>query len=279
MGRTCCVLGMVLWNTAASVSAQFAQLPELPPAPSTAAPAQPSSAEGAGAVQNPASQGSSPDVAGDDVYGPYPKSGAQPSTVRELDERNRNTEDAELAGGLWDHADGSRFEHQGFFLRLTLGPTLAYVRRPDYRWSGGGVSLGIAVGGAVIDNLVVHADFRGTLIFDPTEHAFGRRVDFGADLVFQSMGAGVTYYFMPANVYIGAGLGVGLISFENDSGASKDTSAGLTLNANVGKEWWIGSEWGVGIAAQFSYLRVKDYVDDEHMHGITGSLVLSATYN
>jgi len=263
MGRTCGVLGLVLWNTAASVSAQSAQLPELPPAPAINAPAP-------AAVQAPG-----PDVAGDDVYGPY----LNPRSRDAHDASDNRAFDEHDADQPWDHADGSRFEHEGFFLRLTLGPTLARVTRPDYRWSGAGVSLGISVGGALVENLVLHADFRGTLIFDPRERAFGRRADFNADIVFQSMSVGVTYYLMPANVYIGAGAGVGLISFENDSGASKDTSAGLTLNASIGKEWWIGSEWGLGIAAQVAYMRVKDYVDDEYLQGISGSLVLSATYN
>jgi hypothetical protein len=67
--------------------------------------------------------------------------------------------------------------------------------------------------------------------------------------------------------------------FEDDDGASKDTSAGLTLGGQVGKEWWVGSDWGLGVAAQVQYLRVKDYVDDARMNGLAVNVLFSATYN
>jgi len=163
---------------------------------------------------------------------------------------------------------------------MNLGPAYASVSRPDYRWTGFGVGLGISVGGSLVENLAVHADFRGTLISNPTQRAFGRKSEFDADIVFESMSLGVTYYIMPANIYASLAAGVGVLAFEDDSGASKDTSAGLTVSGQVGKEWWVGADWGLGIAGQLLYMRVNDYViDEERMHGLSFCLMFSATYN
>jgi hypothetical protein len=206
------------------------------------------------------------------------------------DERNRRPRYPRFGGepeppiepGTWDpwaHPVRDRFSHDGFFLRLNLGPAFATVWRPDYQWNGLGLGLNISVGGSVIQNLAIHADFRGTLIGNPTQRSRGRKTDFDADIVFESMGVGATYYLMPANVYASLGAGVGVLAFEDDSGASKDTSAGLTVSGTIGKEWWVGSDWGLGIAGQLLYIRVRDYVDEERMHGLSFSLLFSATYN
>jgi hypothetical protein len=85
---------------------------------------------------------------------------------------------------------------------------------------------------------------------------------------------------MPVNLYVSGSVGVGVLSFEDDYGDSKDTDAGLALAGSVGKEWWVGTDWGLGIAAEVQYLRVRDYVKDEaHLNGLTLNILFSATYN
>jgi hypothetical protein len=173
-----------------------------------------------------------------------------------------------------------RFEHDGFFLRLNLGPGMANVTRPDYRWSGLALGMGVSIGGSVIENLALHADFHTTLLPNPTERSFGRKHDFNADIVFESMGIGATYYIMPVNLFVSVSGGIGVLAFEDDFGDSKDTGAGLALGGMVGKEWWVGTDWGLGIAGQVQYLRVRDYVRDEaRLNGLALSILFSATYN
>jgi hypothetical protein len=188
----------------------------------------------------------------------------------------------EIEPGNWDpwaHPLPGRFEHEGFFLRLTLGPSFSTVSRPDYRWSGFGLGMGLAVGGSIIENLAIHADFQTTLMPSPEQKAFGHKSDFDADIVFESMGLGATYHIMPVNLFVSGSVGLGLLVFEDDGGQSKDTSAGLTLNGMLGKEWWVGPDWGLGIAGQVLFLRVKDYVDEAHMNALAFNLLFSATYN
>lgn len=180
----------------------------------------------------------------------------------------------------WASPVPGRFEHDGFFLRLNIGPSVANVTRPDYRWSGLGLDMGVSIGGSIIENLALHADFHTTLLPNPTERSRGRTRDFDADIVFESMGIGATYYIMPVNIYVSASGGIGVLAFEDDYGDSKDTAAGLALGAMVGKEWWVGTDWGLGVAGQLRYIRVRDYlVDQERLHGLALSILFSATYN
>lgn len=180
----------------------------------------------------------------------------------------------------WANPVPGRFEHDGFFLRLTLGPGMATVTRPDYRWSGLALGMGVSIGGSVIENLALHADFHTTLLPNPTERAFGKKHDFNADIVFESMGIGATYYIMPVNIYVSVSGGIGVLAFEDDFGDSKDTGAGLALGGSIGKEWWVGTDWGLGIAGQVQYVRVRDYVkDQERLNGLSLSILFSATYN
>ena len=172
-----------------------------------------------------------------------------------------------------------RFSHEGFFLRLNIGPSFSNVSRPDYKWTGFGLGLGLAVGGSLVENFALHADFQSTLLGNPTQRAFGVKRDFDGDIVFQSMGIGVTYYFSPVNIYVSGSIGLGVLLYEDDGGQSKNTHSGLALNGLVGKEWWVGSDWGLGIAAQVLFLRVKDYVDEAHLNGLALNLLFSATYN
>lgn len=180
----------------------------------------------------------------------------------------------------WASPVPGRFEHDGFFLRLSIGPGMANVTRPDYRWSGFALGMGVSIGGSVIENLALHADFHTTLLPNPTERSFGRKHDFNADIVFESMGIGATYYIMPVNLYVSASGGIGVLAFEDDFGDSKETGAGLALGGQIGKEWWVGTDWGLGIAGQVQYVRVRDYVKDQaRLNGLALSILFSATYN
>jgi hypothetical protein len=84
---------------------------------------------------------------------------------------------------------------------------------------------------------------------------------------------------MPFNIYASAGAGLGVLEFEDGDGASKETDVGLTLTAQLGKEWWVGSDWGIGLAGQVLYMAVGDYVDGRRMDGLSLNLLFSATYN
>jgi hypothetical protein len=178
----------------------------------------------------------------------------------------------------WDHPAPGRYSHDGFFLRLALGFGGGSVGNSHVRWSGPSLGMGMAIGGSIVENLALHADFQNTFVLSPTQDIDGKESTFEGDLQLTSMGIGATYYFMPIDLYLSANLGLGVTSFENNAGQQFDTGAGPVLNALVGKEWWVGAEWGIGVAAQLLVMSVKDDIDGRLTAGAL-NLLVSATYN
>ena len=98
------------------------------------------------------------------------------------------------------------------------------------------------------------------------------------DLSVFAFGGGLTYYIMPANVYLAGSVGFGQAVFEDYRGAVDGSDLGLGVNLMVGKEWWVGSDWGLGVAGQGIILAT----DDEFLGNITAfstNILFSATYN
>ena len=67
----------------------------------------------------------------------------------------------------------------------------------------------------------------------------------------------MTYYIMPSNVFIAGALGMGSGSLELETSGSTtdaDSDIGFGFNAQVGKQWIVGDNVGVGIAALVQFL-------------------------
>lgn len=190
--------------------------------------------------------------------------------------------------------------HDGFFLRFKLGvgaggtfydERVEEPRRSAISTRGIAGNFELAVGGAVIENLILH----GNIIV--TAMGVSRWVDDVKDHTYDEIsstiliaGGGVTYYFMPANLYLTLVLGSGGI-FESRYLDRRDRSpyeelesrAGFGTNLSLGKEWWVGrySEWGLGAAITGAFvaapLRIGELSTTYYGHNVT--LNFSATFN
>jgi len=179
--------------------------------------------------------------------------------------------------------------HDGFFLRMTAGagfggfvangstqgPGNSTIKDPNFYGAGGGGSL--AIGGAVIDNLILHLDMWG--------YGSGDTHDDDKDL-HEAVGIwspsfGVTYYFMPANVYLTGTIGPSFLGYSMNSDRFDDNEHevgyGFAVSATVGKEWWVSDNWGLGIALKGLYTFAEG--DDLTYNTGGGLLLFSATYN
>src|SRR5690606_26465899 len=96
-------------------------------------------------------------------------------------------------------------------------------------------------------------------------------------------GAGLTYYFMPVNLYISGAFGVSKLSESRGRATAVDSRAGYGTMLSVGKEWWLGrtGEWGLGAALRgtFSSARAEVVGVLERMYVTDVGLLLSLTFN
>jgi hypothetical protein len=175
-------------------------------------------------------------------------------------------------------------EHRGLMLRVTTGYGFGTLSA-----SGAGVregslvvGLGVDVGGTVAENLIVRGRLRGAV-------SYYRDNDFGSDVLFSfgTLGLGVDYYFMPINIYVGGTVSLAGITRADDDRVNR-SKAGMGLDLDVGKEWWISRRWGIGIALRATYIDVApanilaaSRIDatDARLRSFHVGLQFSATFN
>ena len=174
--------------------------------------------------------------------------------------------------------------HDGFFLRLSAGVGSANSEiedsGTDVEFSGGTGDGNIAIGAVVARNLAVHGTLFGWVASDPDIDVEGLGSgETNGDLDLSGFGAGVTYYFMPVNMYLSGSLGAGQLSFDGDNGFDGESDTGIIGDITLGKEWWVGGSWGLGVAGAFGFHSIPDEGIDENWSGTSWAIRFSATLN
>lgn len=101
----------------------------------------------------------------------------------------------------------------------------------------------------------------------------------GVDLSHTLLGAGVTYYFMPINVFVGGSIGPSIMSIEASGfeGSRSDSDVGFGMRFEAGKEWWVSENWGLGLSGELQYSYVK--FNEVPVNSVYFGIMFSATYN
>jgi hypothetical protein len=153
-----------------------------------------------------------------------------------------------------------RHAHDGLFLNASVGPAWLWARSrlaaalpeaPETKWSGRGTSLGLSIGYAVTDRLVVFGAFAETQLRDPAGESGLAAVEWSG------FGPGLRYYLMPANVFLSGSFLFSKLAryaaFTSEGGSSEWISGwGGTGQVSIGKEWWVLNDVGIGVGAEFS---------------------------
>jgi len=151
--------------------------------------------------------------------------------------------------------------------------------------SGGGVSVGVAVGGAVIENLIIYGEFYFLSVDDPTRSANGGSSSTlsGVSMNGGGIGPGLAYYFQPINLYLSATVGFSKVDVQDkDSNIQfASTKWGFGFSTLLGKEFWVSDNWGLGAALQFHWASMEDNAPTPvgRVHANAISLLFSSTYN
>ena len=150
---------------------------------------------------------------------------------------------------------GDRAHDNGFFLRLSGGIGGASTELEDSgnnnKIEGGTGDFNFAIGGVVARNFALHGTFWGWITQDPDVTLGGFSGTLNGDVSYSAFGAGVTYYFMPVNMYLSGSAGVGSLSLDANGfggGISGESDLGPAFELTLGKEWWVGTSWGLGLA-------------------------------
>jgi hypothetical protein len=177
--------------------------------------------------------------------------------------------------------------HDGLFVRVSAGAGAAHSGLDDpaaeFDLSGAVTDLNLAIGRIVAPNLAVHGTLWGWSMADPdadvTLTGFGSTSgSLSGTVVMSGIGGGVTWYLMPANLYLSGSLSLGRLNLDA-SQLQGDTDRGVALDLSAGKEWWVGGAWGLGLAGGFTFHSFPDPAYERNWTGTSYSVRVSATYN
>jgi hypothetical protein len=182
-------------------------------------------------------------------------------------------------------------QHDGFMLRISIGAsggesTLtamkgAGVEPAEVVYSGFGSAFALDIGGRISNNLVLHGRFGYSAIEAPDTTQDGE--DLGSIEVWHVgaifLGPAVGYYFMPINVYVTGAIGfAGIVVSEDGNDTPLTVSSGFGLNVDVGKEWWVSDNWGLGAVARLAYSTGGDKDNEYDVSSYALALLFSATF-
>ncbi len=186
-------------------------------------------------------------------------------------------------------------EHDGFFFRLLVGGGGSWIwSKKDaggFHASGWTTVDDLGLGYSVVKNLSLSLEVFGGLQWNSNHRVTNKQdssVVFPVKNVFMmGFGPGITYYFMPLNLYIAMALGgsymkINYLDVSSDTNVSTmykdfDPAVGFGMHEAIGKEWWVGGDWGVGVGGEFYYLLLPDV--HSWWHDIGFGISFSVTYN
>jgi len=177
---------------------------------------------------------------------------------------------------------GPRDHNGGFFLRLSTGLGGAQAEYSDpsaIKLYGLSSDMNMAIGMVVFPNMALHATLYGWMLSEPAAEIGESSGDFLGDVTLGSFGIGMTYYIMPANLYISSSVGFSVMSVEVLGIFNGETDTGPAIDVTLGKEWWVGGSWGLGVSGGFGYFSVPDKEVDENWSGTSLAVRFSATLN
>jgi hypothetical protein len=182
-------------------------------------------------------------------------------------------------------------KHDGFYLSMCYGAVFGNIldeyNSTSMDMSGMGSLLDLKIGGAIRENLILHATIISQVIAGPTITIPGEGTakapsNFVASEVM--FGVGLTYYVMPSNMFFSGTLGYGnfgIMDSEN-SGNDVTTEKGLSIQLKIGKEWWISKNWGLGVAFTYGKTMVTNTPNMgpvEQLESNRFGLLFNTTYN
>lgn len=179
--------------------------------------------------------------------------------------------------------------HDGFFLRMLGGyGAVQFSETPvlsngtgTIKMSGPAGFFGFHLGYAITENLILLLALNGFAATELRPELNGQAATSTVAFGISNYGAGLSYYIMPINFYLSADVGTAKDQI-TVSGTKYDSEAGLGVNVQIGKEWWVSDNWGLGAAIFVHYSSMKDKSTSSIKPDITNTvfgLAFSATYN
>lgn len=172
--------------------------------------------------------------------------------------------------------------HEGALVRLALGfggASTASDTVPEVTLSGAAGFFSLDIGGTVGERWALHGRLSANSMVEPTVSVDGEALGEVADssLSYSLLGLGLTYYF-PSNLYLTAVLGLANATLKI-GGVQSDSQVGGAFVGDIGHEWAVGGDWGLGLAGRIELYSIPSSDTDDSLTAAALGLLFSATYH
>jgi hypothetical protein len=163
------------------------------------------------------------------------------------------------------------------------------VMGSDLKFSGTTVPLRFQLGGQVTKNLIFYGEFGFSSQTNPEMEWPGHSGSTSdVSVSVGDLGIGITYYLMPVNIYFSlSGLYSSVqLEYNNTKSESEIEFDNINgINVMIGKEWWVGAQWALGVTlyGYYSDMNVQTSIEGINYEYFTRNysigVMFSATYN
>jgi len=167
-----------------------------------------------------------------------------------------------ISPNLIGQESGEVLSHEGFFLRFLGGGGFGILVIDDVNGSAmsareRGSLFHVQAGREIFQNLALFGDLGAFAFSDPRVRYQGESfTSKGTEITSIAIGAGLTYYIMPHNVYLSGSVLMAKTQLEEPV-FEEETELGPGILLCVGKEWWVGKKWGLGVAGFFEFHKLR----------------------
>jgi hypothetical protein len=180
--------------------------------------------------------------------------------------------------------------HDGFFFQGNIGPGYLSTSPStdgsdvDMKISGFGVGGGLLFGGTPAPGLVIGGGTANVVALSPKVTVEGEELGELDDTNLQLSTLGVFGTFYPdpqQGLSLHLMLAYAVLSASDSSEFDDDDDAsanGVAITAGVGYEFWVASEWSIGVFGRFTYGALKNSENDVDWSYPTIAPALLATF-
>lgn len=191
-------------------------------------------------------------------------------------------------GGKTARGKPGAHRHDGFFLRAQLGfgggdTVIEDYAGDDLETSGTATTFTLQIGYAIFDNFILFFEngasvMPGSKLTHPLAITEAQKKN---DVTISTFGLGVSWYWMPYNIYIAPVLSLSVTKYDGAM-LEGDSRGGSGLSLSIGKEWWVSDNWGLGVALFIfgggDTVKDQDGVKYDMSSSVIG-IMFTATYN
>jgi hypothetical protein len=184
---------------------------------------------------------------------------AAPVSNTSVPEKTKETTSETVSGNASEIPGFHR--HDGFFFRgyLGYGYTSSTVKSDygDFKISGLNGSLGLQIGGAIVDNIIPFAELRSIATSNQATTKYGGKKytypDNKQSAGGVGLGIGLCVYIPETQFYLSGTYYNSHTAMYGGDFIDETTKSGKGFGLSAGYELWVSDNWGIGLAAFYYY--------------------------